>query len=65
MMAMNDNLPLMRKPRTRLIIAAFVVAAAIIVAFWIGRRSSQRIVGSLGLESVSRPTTQLERSPAP
>ena len=65
MAAVTDNLPLMRRPKARLVVAAVLVTAALVIAFWIGRRTSHPTVGSIGLGNVSRPTTQLGRSRAP
>ncbi len=50
LMAVNDNLPFVRQPRVRLLVAALLVAAALIVAFWIGRRTSpaKRTAGDYG-----------------
>lgn len=65
MIAVPDNLPLMRQPRARLIVTAVLVTAALIIAFWIGRRTSPTTVGSVGAGNVSRPTTRLARARAP
>ncbi len=67
MLAVNDNLSLMRRPNARLVVTAVLVTAALIIAFWIGRRTSPVSANSLGAGNASHPTpiTQLGRSRLP
>lgn len=65
MLAVHDNVPFMRRPKTQLVVTAVIVTAAIMIAFWIGRRTSPS-APSVGAGSATRPTlTQLGHSRSP
>ena len=67
MLAVNDAVPLIRRPETRLVITALLVTAALIIGLWAGRRTAPAHRGAVGSRTSSSPspTMQLGRSRSP
>jgi hypothetical protein len=62
LLAVNDTVPFMRRPTAQLVMTAVLLTAALMIAFWVGRRTSPTAT-SVGAGNANRPTlTQLAHS---